>query len=107
EPERGAAAVAALTAVLELHREIVETGAIDAPRDDPMSAAAVETGEKAMDAASPAHPSRLADQAAHEHKEAPASGETEPESDEKQDAAASVPPATTRTNPIIRPDVDL
>ncbi len=29
EPERGAAAVAALTAVLELHREIVETGTVE------------------------------------------------------------------------------
>ena len=29
EPERGAAAVAALTAVLELHREIVEGGTVD------------------------------------------------------------------------------
>jgi cell division transport system ATP-binding protein len=30
-----------------------------------------------------------------------------PAKDETQDVAASVPPATTRTNPIIHPDVDL
>ena len=39
EPERGAAAVAALTAVLELHREIVETGTVEPePADRPSAA---------------------------------------------------------------------
>jgi len=45
EPERGAAAVAALTAVLELHREIVETGVVDSDAVD----AAVEATTAAVE----------------------------------------------------------
>jgi cell division transport system ATP-binding protein len=78
EPEKGAAAVAALTAVLELHREIVETGAID-----PLPADAL--------ASSPTQGAR----------ETVASGKT----GGRPDAASQ--PTTTRPNPIVAPDVDI
>jgi cell division transport system ATP-binding protein len=45
EPERGAASVAALTAVLELHREIVETGSVEPAVVD----AAVKAAEQAAE----------------------------------------------------------
>src|SRR5690349_17206017 len=45
EPEKGAAAVAALTAVLELHREIVETGTVDSEAVDAAVAAAAASAE--------------------------------------------------------------
>lgn len=48
EPEKGAAAVAALTAVLELHREIVETGAVDGESIDAAVAAAAASAERAV-----------------------------------------------------------
>jgi cell division transport system ATP-binding protein len=45
EPERGAAAVAALTAVLELHREIVETGSVEPEAVDAAVVAASAAAE--------------------------------------------------------------
>ncbi|MBN9184982.1 cell division ATP-binding protein FtsE [Microbacterium sp.] len=45
ETERGAASVAALTAVLELHREIVETGAVEPEVVDAAVAAAEQAAE--------------------------------------------------------------
>ncbi|MET0736169.1 MAG: cell division ATP-binding protein FtsE [Microbacterium sp.] len=48
EPERGAAAVAALTAVLELHREIVETGVVEPEAVDAAVAAASAAAEPAI-----------------------------------------------------------
>jgi cell division transport system ATP-binding protein len=108
EPERGAAAVAALTAVLELHREIIETGSVDALPDDALPAAAsAETAKEAVDASSAAQHARPGDEVAPKAKKAPAALESEPEQDEKQDAVASVPSVTTRTNTIIRPDVEI
>src|SRR6478735_6988644 len=47
EPEKGAAAVAALTAVLELHREIVQTGTVDSEAVDAAVAAAAASAELA------------------------------------------------------------
>jgi cell division transport system ATP-binding protein len=52
EPERGAAAVAALTAVLELHREIVESGTVEP-----------ESVDAAVEAAATAAESEVAQQA--------------------------------------------
>jgi cell division transport system ATP-binding protein len=49
EPEKGAAAVAALTAVLELHREIVETGNVDAESVDAAVAAAATSAELVLE----------------------------------------------------------
>ncbi|WP_345803009.1 cell division ATP-binding protein FtsE [Microbacterium sp. AZCO] len=49
EPEKGAAAVAALTAVLELHREIVETGTVDSEAVDAAVAAAAASAERAIE----------------------------------------------------------
>ena len=102
EPERGAAAVAALTAVLELHREIVETGSMAALPDDAAPAAG-RTETAAATEAPVQVQAQTGDQAAQKPKKTAAAGEAAPE----QDAAASIPPATTRTNPIIHPDVDL
>lgn len=68
EPERGAAAVAALTAVLELHREIVETGSVEPEPTDQPSAA-----EPAVD--SPSAPT--ADAATSATSAAQASGRTD------------------------------
>jgi cell division transport system ATP-binding protein len=48
EPERGAAAVAALTAVLELHREIVETGSVEPEAVDAAVAAVSQAAEPAI-----------------------------------------------------------
>ncbi|MEU1970227.1 cell division ATP-binding protein FtsE [Microbacterium sp. NPDC019599] len=56
EPERGAAAVAALTAVLELHREIVESGTVDSASVDAAMAAATATADRADDEAPDAAP---------------------------------------------------
>ncbi len=85
EPEKGAAAVAALTAVLELHREIVETGQID-PLPPEMLERAAETG--------------IAEAEAVPQKEPAADA---PASEEKPEPAAPV----TRPNPIIAPDVQV
>ena len=49
EPEKGAAAVAALTAVLELHREIVQTGTVDSEAVDAAVAAAAASAELAVE----------------------------------------------------------
>lgn len=68
EPERGAAAVAALTAVLELHREIVETGTVEPEPDHPVSAAA------AADAAVAPQPTSTTDAAPEATAAAEASG---------------------------------
>ncbi|GAA2012469.1 cell division ATP-binding protein FtsE [Microbacterium ulmi] len=47
EPERGAAAVAALTAVLEVHRELVGTGSVELPVAPPAPAAQPRAEEPA------------------------------------------------------------
>jgi cell division transport system ATP-binding protein len=96
EPERGAAAVAALTAVLELHREIVETGAIDPLSEQSVLQASADSAKKAQDAA-PGIPEP-------DHARTP---ETEPDEGAKQDAAASAPATTMRENAVVPPDVDL
>ena len=51
EPARGAAAVAALTAVLELHREIVEGGTVDSASVDAAMAVAAASADRETDAA--------------------------------------------------------
>ena len=48
EPEKGAAAVAALTAVLEVHREIIETGAVEPEVVDEAVAAAAAAAAPAL-----------------------------------------------------------
>lgn len=106
EPERGAAAVAALTAVLELHREIVETGVVDSEAVDAAVEAATIAAEPAIEAqaaaATEAAIAEAADQLAHaaETDDLPAPApvtfvETPPE---EVEVPADAAPA--RTNPI-------
>ncbi|MET0296992.1 MAG: cell division ATP-binding protein FtsE [Microbacterium sp.] len=105
EPERGAAAVAALTAVLELHREIVETGVVDSEAVDAAVEATTAAVEPVIEAqtvaateASIAESAALYAEAEAEIAAAPAPAvtpriETPPEEEPVEDA----PP---RTNPI-------
>ncbi len=72
EPEKGAAAVAALTAVLELHREISETGTTDSPSVD----AAVAAATAAVDTGAAPQPEKPA--AATEAEPAPPTPRTNP-----------------------------
>jgi cell division transport system ATP-binding protein len=103
EPEKGAAAVAALTAVLELHREIVETGAVDplpadVPASSPYAAATKATKVAKATEASSARPAKGTP--AEAAGDTAASGRTEGRAD-------APPPTTTRPNPIVAPDVDI
>lgn len=84
EPERGAAAVAALTAVLEVHRELVETGTVDESVVD----AAVEAAAAA------------AEPPADEDLVAAAEAAIEESAEALAEAPEPLAPATPRTNPI-------
>lgn len=111
EPERGAAAVAALTAVLELHREIVETGSVEPEAVDAAVAAVAQAAEPAIreetveatDAAIAASAAALADTrpAAAPTPAAPGAESPTAEPARSAEPAASVDARPTpRTNPI-------
>jgi cell division transport system ATP-binding protein len=116
EPARGAAAVAALTAVLELHREIVESGTVDSASVDAAMAAAAASAERddseATDAAredEPAAPAPVALLASAESEaareaESPddtqASESGEPLAVPRAPKPADHTPARPRTGPI-------
>jgi cell division transport system ATP-binding protein len=95
EPERGAAAVAALTAVLELHREIVETGSVEPAVVDAAVAAATEAAEPVFEEQAVV----AADAAREESATALAEAEEHPASDPSNDEADAAP-ASPRTNTI-------
>ncbi|MFB8386815.1 cell division ATP-binding protein FtsE [Microbacterium sp. NPDC055910] len=102
EPEKGAAAVAALTAVLELHREIVETGVVDSEAVDAAVAAATDAAEPALEAravaATDAAIIESAEQLAQAEETAPAGEQPAPAPVAEPQP---VPEQTTpRTNPI-------
>ncbi|WP_194411308.1 cell division ATP-binding protein FtsE [Microbacterium cremeum] len=78
EPERGAAAVAALTAVLELHREIVETGSVEP-----------ESVDAAVEAAASAAPPEVVDSVIQEQM----SSATDAAPADAGPAPAEAPPA--------------
>ena len=99
EPERGAAAVAALTAVLELHREIVETGVVDPVAVD----AAVVASSEAVGAAESVEEAEALDaqRVAREESAAALAAATVEQGAAEQDAAVPAPPPEPpRTNPI-------
>ncbi|MFH8250309.1 cell division ATP-binding protein FtsE [Microbacterium sp. B2969] len=91
EPEKGAAAVAALTAVLELHREIVETGTVDSESVDAAVAAAAASAERATDADTPPDVAEAVEAAIEESAEALA---------QANDGVAADDVARPRTAPI-------
>lgn len=99
EPARGAAAVAALTAVLELHREIVEGGTVDSVSVDAAMAAAAASADRddstATDAARDAEPAAPAPVALLASAESEAAREAE--SPDETEASESVgPPAAPK-----------
>ncbi|MFD4957181.1 cell division ATP-binding protein FtsE [Microbacterium sp. NPDC058389] len=116
EPERGAAAVAALTAVLEVQREAAIAAAAgldptDVPDDDddlPSAVAAGDAGTPAPSAPSaprtPAVPAAVADTAA-------AATVAATEADEQPEEAASTPPSAaapaTSSIPVELADIDV
>ncbi|WP_243074638.1 cell division ATP-binding protein FtsE [Microbacterium sp. SS28] len=102
EPERGAAAVAALTAVLELHREIVEGGTIDSASVDAAMAAAAATSDRPAESQRDAAPAGTAAVEADTTNAEPAATDTQadtPEVPEKAEAAASVAPTAAPATP--------
>ena len=104
EPERGAAAVAALTAVLEVRREVTQTGVVETPPLEGYAAAA--TAPPAPPAAPPAAPARPA---ASTRPDPVAGQETHPVEavavPPVQTPPASVPPARAASAPVTRPVV--
>jgi cell division transport system ATP-binding protein len=103
EPERGAASVAALTAVLELHREIVETGSaepavVDAAVRAAEQAAEPELGRHTADAREAASAQDAAALAAAQQSPAPTAAPA------PEDAAE---PERPRTAPLDIVEVDL
>lgn len=95
QPERGAAAVAALTAVLELHREIVETGTVEPEAVD----AAVTAASVAADPAREAEAQDALEVAREAAAESLADAGVLPA------AEATDPPGAPRTNPIPVADI--
>jgi cell division transport system ATP-binding protein len=99
EPARGAAAVAALTAVLELHREIVESGTVDSASVDAAMAAAAASAERddseATDAAREDEPAAPAPVALLASAESEAARESE-SPDDTQASESGAPPAVPR-----------
>ncbi|SIT72194.1 cell division ATP-binding protein FtsE [Microbacterium sp. RU33B] len=92
EPERGAAAVAALTAVLEVHRELVETGTVDESVVDAADAAAAA-------AAAPVDEDLVVAAEAAIEESAEALADAEPTYEPEPEPAIAKAPVP-RTNPI-------
>ena len=93
EPERGAAAVAALTAVLELHREIVETGSVEPEPTDQPSAAEPAVDSPSAPTADAATSATSAAQASGRTDQPPAEAAGPMERAEASEAASSTEPA--------------
>ena len=106
EPERGAAAVAALTAVLELHREIVETGSVEAGPDDIAAATAAEpeapqsAPQSSSTDAAPAPPAAPQPSPAPAQADQRAADQQPADAVEPESQAESAPAATHQTSPI-------
>lgn len=107
EPARGAAAVAALTAVLELHREIVEGGTVDSASVDAamaVAAASAERDDTSTDGESEGEPPAPAPVALLASAESEAAREAESQAIEAPDAsetpAAPASPKTVDVAPV-------
>lgn len=101
EPERGAAAVAALTAVLELHREIVETGSVEAGQGDIAAATAAEPETPKSAPQAPSTDAAAAPPAAPQAPPAPAQADPQPaDAVETEPQSESAPAPTHQTSPI-------
>jgi cell division transport system ATP-binding protein len=106
EPARGAAAVAALTAVLELHREIVESGTVDSASVDAAMAAAAASAERddsdATDAGPDAEPAAPAPVALLASAESEAAREAESPEEARASESSEPPEAAGAPKPADR-----